>query len=80
MVELCTADIHGEMPIKDSINGKWIVARQVLDGRIRFDLGALRIEERGDTTVVYLPPERVDVLENAGRMPTRCLTRGTGAT
>lgn len=66
MVELCTADIHDEMPIKDSINGKWIVARQVLEGRIRFDLDALRIEERGDTTVVYLPPERVDVLENAG--------------
>ena len=65
MVELCTADIHDEMPIKDSINGKWIVARQVLEGRIRFDLDALRIEDRGDTMVVYLPPERVDILEDA---------------
>lgn len=66
MVELCTTDIHEELPIKDSINGKWIVARQVISGRIRFDIENLRIESRGDTSVIYLPEERVDILENAG--------------
>lgn len=65
MVELCTTDIHEEMAVKDSIHGKWIVARQIVEGKIRFDIEQLRIEQRGDTTVVYLPPERVDVLENA---------------
>lgn len=58
MVDLCTLDVHEEVPVKDSINGKWIVARQTIDGRVRFDLDSLKIEERGDTTVVYLPPER----------------------
>lgn len=66
MLELCTLDIHEEMMIKDSIHGKWIVARQTIEGRVRFDLDSLRIEERGDTMVVYLPKERVDILENAG--------------
>lgn len=65
MVELCSADIHEEMAVKDSVNGKWIVARQTIEGRIRFDLDSLRFEESGDTTFVYLPPERVDILENA---------------
>ena len=64
MVELCTSDIHEEVAIKDSINGKWIVARQTIEGRIRFDLDSLRVDERGDTTIIYLPPERVDILEN----------------
>lgn len=66
MVELCTADIHEEIPIKDSINGKWLVARQVVEGRVRFDIENLKTEERGDTLLVYLPRERVDILENAG--------------
>lgn len=65
MVELCTSDIHEEVAIKDSVNGKWIVARQTIEGRIRFNLDSLKIDEKGDTTIVYLPPERVDILENA---------------
>ncbi len=65
MVELCTADIHEEWAVKDSINGKWIVARQTIEGRIRFDLDSLHMESRGDTTIVHLPAERVDILEDA---------------
>lgn len=65
MVELCTADIYEEWAIKDSINGKWVVARQTIEGRIRFDLDSLQMENRGDTTIVYLPAERVDILESA---------------
>lgn len=65
MVDLCTADIHEEVAVKDSINGKWIVARQTIKGHIRFDLDSLRFEQRGDTTIVFLPPERVDIFENA---------------
>ena len=63
MVELCSADIHEEIAIKDSINGKWIVARQTVEGRIRFDLDSLKFEERGDTMIVYLPKERIDIME-----------------
>ncbi|MDE5887345.1 MAG: DUF4230 domain-containing protein [Muribaculaceae bacterium] len=65
MIELCTLDVHEEMAIKDSINGKWIVARQTIEGRVRFNLDSLKVEERGDTLVVMLPPERVDILEGA---------------
>lgn len=67
MVELCTLDVREEMAIKDSINGKWIVARQTIEGRVRFDLDSLRVEERGDTLIVYLPQERVDILESADK-------------
>lgn len=63
MVELCSADIHEEIAIKDSINGKWIVARQTVEGRIRFDLDSLKFEEMGDTMLVYLPKERIDIME-----------------
>lgn len=63
MVELCTADIHEELAVKDSINGMWIVARQTIEGRIRFDLDGFHTENRGDTIIVYLPKERVDIFE-----------------
>lgn len=78
MVELCATDIHEEIPVKDSINGKWIVARQVIDGRIRFDIERLRIESRGDTTVVYLPEERIDILESASPDAYRVLDTWDG--
>ncbi len=65
MVDLCTADFHEELTIKDSINGKWIVARQTIEGHIRFNIDSLKTETRGDTLIVFLPPERVDILEMA---------------
>ncbi|MDE5875238.1 MAG: DUF4230 domain-containing protein [Muribaculaceae bacterium] len=66
MIELCTLDIHDEITIKDSIHGKWIVARQTIEGRVRFDLDSIKVAEKGDTLVITLPQERVDILENAG--------------
>lgn len=65
MVELCTAEIHEEIPLKDSVNGKWIVARQTINGKISFNLDSLRIEDKGDSLIVFLPPERVEILEGA---------------
>lgn len=65
MVDLCTSDIHEELTIKDSVNGKWIVARQTIEGHIRFNLDSLKTETKGDTLIVFLPRERVDILENA---------------
>ena len=65
MVDLCTADIHEEWAVKDSVNGMWVVARQTIEGRIRFDLDNLHMEQQGDTTIVYLPTERVDIFESA---------------
>lgn len=79
MIELCTLDVREEMAIKDSINGKWIVARQIIEGRVRFNLDSLRVENRGDTIVVYLPPERVDILESADKDAYKVLDTWDGA-
>lgn len=73
MVDLCTTDLHEEIAVKDSVNGKWIVARQTIEGRVRFNLDSLQIEQRGDTTLFYLPPERVEVLESAAPSSYRIL-------
>ena len=79
MIELCTLDVHEEIAIKDSVNGKWLVARQTFEGRVRFDLDSLRVEERGDTLVVTLPPERVDVMESADKNAYKVLDSWDGA-
>lgn len=64
MVKLCALEINDEVPMRDSINGKWIFAKGKLNGYVRFDLEQLRYEQTGDTLVVYLPPESVDIYES----------------
>lgn len=64
MVSLCTLEIDEEMAFKDSINGKWVVARERVRGRIKYDLEKLRIEHQGDTMLVYLPEETIEIREN----------------
>lgn len=79
MIELCTLDVHEELAIKDSVNGKWLVARQTIEGRVRFDLDSLKVEERGDTLVITLPPERVDILESVDKDAYKVLDSWDGA-
>lgn len=64
MVDLTTLEFHEEIPVKDQIDGKWLVARMSVDGSVKFDLDSVRFEERGDTTFVFLPKERIDIYES----------------
>lgn len=64
MVRLCSLEIMDDVALKDSVNGKWLFARCRLEGRVSFDLEKLEFGSRGDTTVVILPPEIVDVRES----------------
>lgn len=64
MVSLCTLEIDEEMVFKDSINGKWVVARERIRGSIRYDLEKLRIDRQGDTLFVRLPEETIEIRED----------------
>ncbi len=64
MVKLCTLEIVDEVALKDSINGKWLFAKSRITGRVGFDLERLEFKQRGDTLVVVLPPETVEVRES----------------
>lgn len=64
MVNLCSLDFYEEVPFKDSVNGKWIVAVEKIQGSVKFDLEKLRVETRGDSTFIYLPPAKVEILES----------------
>lgn len=64
MVELSTVDIYEEIPLKGSIGKRHLVARVALEGSVSFDLDSLRVEERGDTVKVFLPPGKVELRES----------------
>lgn len=64
MAELCSVEIYTDIPLKESIGHKHIFARQTLEGNITFPIDSLRMEERGDTTFVWLPKEKVRLLES----------------
>lgn len=64
MVDLCTLEINEEICLKDSVNGKWLIAREKVRGSIRFDIEKLAIGQRGDTLIVQLPPEKIVILES----------------
>ncbi len=63
LMKLCTMEIHDEMAIRDSVNGKWIFARERVNGYIGFDLENMTHDMHGDTLVVYLPVEEVRIYE-----------------
>ncbi len=65
MLELCTLDIYEETGINDTINGKGLFAIQRLRGSVSFDLNGLRVDSVGvDSIRVYLPAEKVELLES----------------
>lgn len=64
VVKLCTVEINEDIPVKGKIGTKHIFARQTLTGTISFDLESIKEQWRGDTLIVHLPKERVEVYES----------------
>lgn len=65
-VKLSALDITTEEIFKDTVNIKGIVSRARARVYIHFDMEELPITERGDTLIVQLPPEIIDVYESTG--------------
>lgn len=66
MARLCSVEIYNEATLLDTINSKMLFAIQKQRGRISFDIDSLQVASRGDTLIVNLPPERVDLYEDTG--------------
>jgi hypothetical protein len=64
MFKLCTVEIREDYPMDERIGNKHIFAKVALRGSISFDIDNLKTENRGDTLVVYMPDEIVDVKES----------------
>ena len=65
MVKLCSLEVRDDVAIKDSINGKWIFAKNTINGYIRFDLEKLDYQLRNDSLFIFLPPAEIDVYESS---------------
>lgn len=63
MVKLCSLEVRDDVAIKDSINGKWIFAKNTVNGYIRFDLEKLDYQTRNDSVIIFLPPEEIEIYE-----------------
>lgn len=63
-VKLSTLDITTEEVFKDTVNIKGVVSRARARVYIHFDIEELPITELGDTLVIQLPPEIIDVYES----------------
>ncbi|MCM1355566.1 MAG: DUF4230 domain-containing protein [Staphylococcus sp.] len=64
MVKLCSLEVRDDVAIKDSINGKWIFAKNTVNGYIRFDLEKLDYQTRNDSVIIFLPPEEIEIYES----------------
>lgn len=64
MIRLCTLEVRDDIAFKDSINGKWIFARNTVNGYIRFNLEDLTYETRNDSVFVILPREEIEIYES----------------
>lgn len=63
MARLCSMDLYSEVPVLDTINGKVMFAVQKQRGSISFDLEKLTVDDSGDTVVITLPPEIIELRE-----------------
>lgn len=63
-IELCTVEIIEDVPVKGHIGTKHIFARATLCGYISFDLDSIKTDLHGDTLIVALPPEIVEIHES----------------
>lgn len=64
MVKLCSVEIYEDVPVKAKIGTRHLVARETLTGTISFDLEKIDQRWDGDTLVVTLPPEIVEIYES----------------
>lgn len=67
MVKLCALEIHDDVPMRDSINGKWIFAKGRMNGYITFDVENMEYSIDGDTLRITLPPAVVEVYESTDK-------------
>lgn len=63
MAQLCAIDLYNEVPILDTINNKVICAVQKQRGSVSFDLEKMKMDTNGDTVIITLSPEIVEIYE-----------------
>lgn len=64
MVRLCSMEIYNEVPVLDTVNFKVMFAVQKQSGSISFDIEHLKVDDSGDTVMIQLPREIVEVNES----------------
>lgn len=64
MLRLCSVEVFEDVPIKASIGTRHLFARARLNGDILFDLERAHSEWVGDTLMVVLPPEILQICES----------------
>lgn len=64
MLRLCSVEIEEDLPIKASVGKRHLFAKMTVTGSISFDVENPEIEERGDTLIVTLPREIIDIRES----------------
>ena len=67
MAQLCSMEIYTEIPVKDTIDNKMIFAIQKQQGKISFDIDTLDISFTGDTILITLPPEIIEINESTDK-------------
>lgn len=63
MVELCSIDFYNEVPIIDTVQNWECFAKQKQRGSISFDIENLDIDANGDSVLIILPPEIIEIME-----------------
>ncbi len=61
MAQLCAIDLYNEVPILDTINSKVICAVQKQRGSVSFDLEKMKMDTKGDSVIITLSPEIVEI-------------------
>lgn len=64
MARLCTVEIYSEIPVKDTVGSKVILAVQKQRGSVSFDMDRLDVDASGDTVRAILSPEIVELYES----------------
>lgn len=64
MLQLCSVEIIEDVPIKASIGKRNIFAQMTVTGNISFDVENIVMSQQGDTLVVQLPPEIIEIRES----------------
>lgn len=63
LVRLCAVEIYEDYALKDSVDGRHLFARMLVRGSISFDVEHLNVTTEGDSVVVVLPSEIVEIYE-----------------
>ncbi|MBD5370727.1 MAG: DUF4230 domain-containing protein [Bacteroides sp.] len=64
MLRLCSLEFTEDIPVKGNVGKRHLMGRATVRGSISFDLDSVASSMRGDTLVVTLPREIVEILES----------------